>query len=44
MCFINQRLCFLGPCQVPISVRILSQMRHFKVISNAGTRKRFWSQ
>lgn len=44
MCFSNQGLCFLGPYYVSMSLRILSRMKHFKVISNTGMGRRFWSQ
>ena len=44
MCFINQGLCTLGPCNVLISLRILSQMKYFKVIANTRVGRRFWSR
>lgn len=44
MHFINHGLCFLGPCYVPICLRILSQMKRFKVIPNTGMGRRFWPQ
>lgn len=44
MCFINQGLCTSVPCNVLMSLRILSQVKYFKVIANTRVGRRFWSQ
>ena len=43
MCLINQGLYFLGPCNVLVSLRILSQMKYFKVVANPRMARGLWS-
>lgn len=40
---LNQELYFLGPCNVLVSLRILSQMKYFKVVANPGMVRGLWS-